>query len=44
VRGRLFFQQGLALALMRLLGDVDFAAAEPIVIRTPAKTMTVLTP
>jgi hypothetical protein len=30
VRGRLFFQQGLALALMRLLVDVDFAAAEPI--------------
>ncbi|MEP7121646.1 MAG: hypothetical protein ABJE95_12075, partial [Byssovorax sp.] len=30
VRSRLFFQQGLALALMQLLHRVDFAAEEPI--------------
>ena len=30
VRSRLFFQQGLALALMQILHRVDFAAEEPI--------------
>lgn len=30
IRGRLFFQQGLALALMQLLHRVDFTAEEPM--------------